>query len=122
MKRASNFSNDKQTSLAYIEDWRAFFESALQNDSPAANSVAHLLFALKETIESGPDGVRQAASTLLDGISLAYLYTNEHQLALKLYLLYLTGQLTPQNEPNTLLSAAIDRGTAEVERARKAKR
>jgi len=50
---------------------------------------------------------------------LVYLYTDEHKLALRLYLLYLTGHLRPQDEPLTLLDNAIERAAADIERAHK---
>lgn len=102
--------------LADDETWLIFLEQAFCTDPTGSDTLAHLLFTLKEAIESGPDARRQAVNTLLDGIRLAYLYTEEHKLGLKLYLLYLTGQLKPQDEPLILLSRAIERGEVEIER------
>src|ERR1044072_8789183 len=42
-------------------------------------------------------------------------------LGLRLYLLYLTGHLKPQDEPQTLLSRAIESGMIEIEREYKRK-
>ena len=75
-----------------------------------------MLFTIKEAIESGPDGASKAVNTLLDEIRLVYPYTEVHKLAFKLYLLYLTGRLKPQDEPFILLNHAIERGIAEIER------
>jgi hypothetical protein len=101
------------------ETWLVFLEAAFRKNSVGTNSLAHLLFDLKQAIESGPDGVRQAVNTILEGIRLVYLYTEEHKLALRLYMLYLTGRLNPQDEPLTLLISAIERGKADIKRARK---
>lgn len=106
-------------SLIDEETWLVFLEAAFRKNSVGTNSLVHLLFDLKEAIESGPDGVRQAVNTVLDGIRLVYLYTEEHKLALRLYMLYLTGHLNPQDEPLTLLNGAIERGIADIKRARK---
>jgi len=107
--------------LADRDTWLAFLETAVCKDSIGANTLARLLFTIKEAIESGPDDLERGINTLLDGIELTYLYTDEHRLALKLYMLYLTGHLKPQDEPLTLLNGAIERGTDEIERARKKK-
>jgi hypothetical protein len=105
--------------LADDETWLIFLEPAFCNDPTGSDTLAHLLFTLKEAIEIGPDGTKQAVNTLLDGIRLVYQFTEEHKLALKLYCLYLTGHLKPQDEPRILLSGAIERGLVEVERAYK---
>lgn len=105
--------------LADDETWLIFLERAFCSDPTGSDTLAHLLFTLKEAIESGPDARRQAVNTLLDGIRLVYRYTEEHKLGLKLYLLYLTGHLKPQDEPYILLSRAIERGMVEIERDHK---
>lgn len=108
--------HDNEDLLADDETWLIFLERAFCSDPTGSDTLAHLLFTLKEAIESGPDGRRQAVDTLLDGIRLVYLHTEAHKLGLKLYLLYLTGHLKPQDEPHILLSGAIERGAAEIER------
>lgn len=108
--------NHNKDLLADDETWLIFLERAFCSDSTGSDTLAHLLFTLKEAIESGPDARRQAVNTLLDGIRLVYRYTEEHRLGLKLYFLYLTGHLKPQDEPHILLSRAIERGMVEIER------
>ena len=110
---------DTQRLLADRETWLLFLETAVCENSAGANTLARLLFTVKEAIKSGPDDLERAINTLLDGIEMTYLYTDEHKLALKLYMLYLTGHLRPQDEPLTLLNGAIERGTNKIERARK---
>lgn len=106
-----------QNLLADDKIWLAFLEPALCKDPSAAQSLAHLLFTIQEAINSGPEGVKRASDTLLDGIRLVYLYTDAHKAALKLYVLSLTGHLKPQNEPLILINEAIERGVVEIERA-----
>jgi hypothetical protein len=116
MDIANIIEYDTENLLADDETWLIFLEPAFCKDPTGSDTLAHLLFTIKEAIESGPDGRRQAVNTLLDGISLVYRYTEEHKLGLKLYLLYLTGHLKPQDEPFTLLSRVIERGMIEIKR------
>ena len=121
MYMADDTEYDTNNLLADRETWLAFLDEAFRKDSIGANTLARLLFTLKEAIEDGSDNLGQAINTLLDGIKQAYLYTDEHKLALRLYMLSLTGHLKPQDEPRTLLNGAIERGIAEIERARSKK-
>lgn|GEM_PF-790220 len=98
------------------EDWLIFIEPALCDNPEAADSFAHLLFVLKEAIESGPAGVSRAGYTLSDGIRLVYKYTETHKASLKLYTLSLTGRLKSADEPMKVIPAAIERGMDEIER------
>jgi hypothetical protein len=74
---------------------------------------------VKEAIDDGPDEARRASNTISAGIELMYLYTDAHKAALKLYLLSLTGQLKPQDEPLRLVNEAIERETIKDERRKK---
>jgi hypothetical protein len=105
--------------VADHEDWAAILEPALRQDSATVECLARLLFRIKKAIDNGPDGVEQASRALLAGIEAAYLYTDAHRAALKLYLLSLTGQLKPQDEPLQLINGAIKRGAIECELRRK---
>ena len=116
---ADDLEYDAESMLTDGETWLVFLEAVLRKDPTGAETLAHLLFVIKEAIESGPDGVKRAVNTLSYGLRLVYLYTDEHKLALKLYLLYLTGHLRPQDEPLNLLDSVIERGAADVERAQK---
>ena len=113
---------DCENLLVDHETWDVILEPVLRNNSDTAESLASLLFTIKESIGGGPEGVKKAINTLLDGISLVYLYTDIHKAALNLYLLWLTGHLKPQDEPLQLINTAIKRGLTEVERAATAKR
>jgi hypothetical protein len=97
------------------------------NDPTTADDLARALFSLKIAIDSGPGGAQEASAALLANIESAYLHTEAHRAALKLYLLSLTGQLQPADEPLQLLTAAIKRGLTRIEltqqsRARKKQR
>src|SRR5437868_2282474 len=84
--------------LADDEDWLTFLDPTLCK-AVAAESLTHLLFRIKQAVESGPDGAQRASAALLIGIRSLYLYTAAHEAAVELYLLSLTGDLTPQDEP-----------------------
>ena len=90
------------------QTWRAI------NDPKTAEYIARVLFIIKEAIESGPEGVREAGEVILANIESAYLHTDAHGAALGLYMLSLTGRLKPEDEPLQLLNAAIKRGAAQV--------
>ena len=119
---ADDLEYDAESMLTDGETWLVFLETAFRKDSTGADTLAHLLFIIKEAIESGPDGVKRAVITLSYGLKLVYQYTDEHKLALKLYLQYLTGHLRPQDEPLTLLDSAIERGAIDIEQAHKKRR
>lgn len=92
------------------------------HNSKTADALALSLFIIKEAIDSGPDEVREASNALLANIEAVYLHTDAHKAALKLYLLSLTGQLKPQDEPLQLINEAIERGMAQITRNRRASR
>ena len=76
------------------------------------------LFILGEAIDSGLEGAKGASEAILANIEAAYLHTDAHGAAVKLYLLFLTGHLKPEDEPLRLIKGAIERGARRVELAR----
>ena len=110
MKTTTTAISNKSNLVADSATWIAILEPELCKDSAAVESLARLLFIIKNEINSGPEGVIRASKILTEGIELMYLYTDAHKAALKLYLLSLTGTLKPQDEPIPLLNAAIERG------------
>jgi hypothetical protein len=89
------------------------------DDPKTAEYIARALFVLKGKIDSGPDGAREASEAVLANIEAVYLQTDAHRAALKLYILSLTGQLKPEDEPLQLINGAIKRGARQIELARK---
>lgn len=79
-----------------------------------AEYIARTLFALRERIDSSSDGAREASEEILANIEAAYLHTEAHRAAVRLYLLSLTGQLKPEDEPLQLINGAIERGVGRV--------
>jgi len=107
---------DRQDLLIDEQTWQTI------NDPDAADDIARGLFILKTTMDRGSDGVKEACEVILANIEAAYLHTKAHRAALNLYLLSLTGQLKPEDEPLQLINAAITRGTAQIELTRKGRR
>ncbi len=112
LKMSTETTQDKTELLADNETWIAILEPELCKDSAAVECLARLLFILKKEINSGPEGVIRASKILTNGIEVTYLYTDAHKAALKLYLLSLTGNLKPQDEPIQLINAVIEREAA----------
>jgi hypothetical protein len=95
------------------ETWEAI------GDPDTVDCIARGLFALKEAIGGKPGGAKEAAEIIQSNIEAAYLHTEAHRAALKLYLLSLTGLLKPQDEPLQLINGATERATAQMAAARK---
>jgi hypothetical protein len=95
------------------ETWEAI------GDPDTVDCIARRLFVLKEVINGKPGVAKQAAEIIQSNIEAAYLHTDAHKAALKLYLLSLTGHLKPRDEPLQLINGAIERGIAQMEAARK---
>lgn len=104
---------DCHDSLIDEETWQAI------NDPETAELIARRLFVIRKAIESGPEGAREASEAILANIESAYLHTEAHRAALRLYLLSLMGQLKPEDEPLQLINRAIERGAAHVELAKR---
>ena len=96
------------------QDWQAI------NNPETADFIARRLFILKAAIDSGPEGAREASKAILTNIESVYLHTDAHRAALRLYMLSLTGQWKPEDEPLRLINGAIERGVAQIELASKA--
>jgi len=101
---------DGQDLLIDERTWQAI------DDPRTAEHIARALFVIREAIESGPGGASEA---ILANIEAAYLRTEAHRAAARLYLLSLTGQLKPEDEPLQLIKGAIERGARRVELAGK---
>jgi hypothetical protein len=91
------------------EGWLGLIDPAFHDRPREAQTFAHRLYTLRETIERvGEDSAQRIIESLDEGIKLAYLYTDTHRAALQLFYLYLAGELVG-DDPLELLGAAIDR-------------
>jgi hypothetical protein len=84
--------------------------------SPASGSP------LIEHHGQGPEGVRNARFILNQALRLTYPFTRSYRLAYRHCLLSLTGYVKPEDEPEQLLKASINRANASIAEARKSKR
>jgi len=95
---------------------REILESHIRGIATAApdapDLLVHLLVRLKRAVENGIRQASQINETLQVAIELAYLYTEAHAAALKLYTLYQQGELLVRDFPLALINAAIDRSQA----------
>jgi hypothetical protein len=110
---------DGENTLVDHETWAIILEPALTDRPGVAEALGRLLLYLKEAIESGPEASDRAINTLMEGIHMAYLYTTTFGLSRKLWILSLEGDLTPANEPDSLIESAINRGWCETVKGRK---
>lgn len=91
------------------EDLAADIASILKGDSYSPEALGHLLIQLSHAIESGLEGINRASNTLAAAVELIYPHSDAHAAAVKLYQLSLEGRLKVEDEPVTLINAAIER-------------
>jgi len=92
------------------EAWLTLLSPALKEDPGSAETAAHIFNHLIELIESGPKGIQAAAAALEDAIRLSYGFTEASRLAFEHFRLHIaTGRFHPDDEPEPLLSGAIER-------------
>ena len=100
------------------EEWEIHFQDILEKSPEAAEGFARVLFYLLQAVENGPEGLAQASNSLRDGIEWAYLYTDAHKSALKLFLFYIEGKLMDPDGPEQLIGGAVVRATAAARKSR----
>ena len=81
----------------------------LEKDADAPDALARLFVELRHAIESGLEGINRTRNTLAAAVEQVYLHTSAHDAALKLYRLSHEGLLKGEDEPVTLINAAIKR-------------
>ena len=103
---------DPENLLLQHEAWVSRFEEIFENSADAAESMARILYEILDALHSGPEELAKVVNTLKDGIEYAYQYTNVNKMGLKLFLLYLDGKLEISDQPERVLSRALERGMA----------
>ena len=120
---ASEYSGYDQDNLIFDrETWQINFEEMIEKSPRTAENLARVLLLLLEAIESGPEGIVQVSNSLKDGIEWAYLYTDAHRTAFRLFLLYIEGRLEIPDEPDRLIGEAVARGIETARRLTKKRR
>jgi hypothetical protein len=103
---------DEENLLLDRETLAAKIATILGGEPCAPDALASLFVEIRQAIESGLTGINRTRETLAMGVELAYLHTRMHASAVRLYHLSQEGQLTVQDEPLTLIDAAIERTAA----------
>lgn len=103
---------DEENLLLDRETLASKIGTILGGEPCAADALAGLFVELRQAMEGGLEGINRTRETLAMGVELAYLHTRAHDAAVRLYHLSQEGQLLVQDEPLTLLDAAIERTAA----------
>ncbi|MGH9823743.1 MAG: hypothetical protein ACREDR_10905 [Blastocatellia bacterium] len=113
---------DPNNTVVDRETWEINFEEMIEKSPRTAENLARVLLLLLEAIESGPEGIVQVSNSLKDGIEWAYLYTDAHRTAFRLFLLYIEGRLDIPDQPDELIGEAVARGIETAKRQTKKRR
>jgi len=117
---ASDDGGDDSDNIAVDrETWEICFREVLEKSPELAERLARILFWLRDAVQNGPEGVAEASNSLTEGIEFAYLYTDAHRIAFKLFLFYIDGHLELPDEPKRLIGEAVARGAANAKKFRK---
>ncbi len=122
MSVADELPEDEEK-LIVDQEWLAMsVESILKGDPDAPETLARMFISFREAIKSGLRGMNQLDEALQATIEIIYLQSRTHVAALKLYVLSQEGQLRVEDEPLSVLGAAMARSRESAEReARKAR-
>lgn len=101
------------------EELASDIASILRGDAYSPEALAHLFIILREAIAGGLEGINRTRETLAAAVELTFTHSRAHAVALRLYLLSQEGQLRVEDEPVSLLTAAIERSTARRRSARR---
>lgn len=105
---------DRNIWLVSKEELESYFNTILGEDPEAPDTLAEFLLRVQSAFSEGPQGAMRAQHSMSDAIELLYLETAAHHTAFELYRLWLEGRLKPDDEPLTLIKAAIDRSAPEA--------
>lgn len=108
MSEVDDCRADEDSSLFDREDLGLWIELILGGD---ADTLARLLDTFRHAIDDGLRGINAARRGLTTAVELSYLRTGSHDASLRLYGLYLEGELKCEDEPLTLIGGAIERST-----------
>ncbi|MGH9764564.1 MAG: hypothetical protein ACREDR_19615 [Blastocatellia bacterium] len=109
---------DPDDTLFPSDMWPELLEGTVANDPDALEVLAHMILRIKQEIESGPNGARQAVNTLMDLIHQMFPFSAAFRAARNLWILFLEGRITSDNEPEDVLNTAIEGGMKETMKRR----
>jgi len=79
------------------EDWKIIFEVYARNPTSAL-ALAHQLTAIKQSLQRGRKGIREAIPRLNLAIECLYLHTDFHKMGRKMYHRTIEGTITSKQE------------------------
>lgn len=104
------------------EDWLDIFEPAFGDDPDRAEVAGLVWNRLLDFVKQGNTGSDRALEILDDALRLTYPFTASFRLAYQHWRLWLSsGEILPDDEPETLLSQSIERAKAAIAAAERAK-
>ncbi|HLL16046.1 MAG TPA: hypothetical protein VK388_13365 [Pyrinomonadaceae bacterium] len=111
MRIANNCPPDEDNLLLDRETLASNIGYILDNDPDAPDILASLFVELRQAIDGGLQEISRARNTLMAAVEIAYLHSDSHLAALRLYRLAQEGQLKVEDEPVRLINSAIERNT-----------
>jgi hypothetical protein len=102
--------------LVSREELAADIALILKGDEYSAEALAHLFIVLREAVAGGLEGIVRTRETLGAAVELSFSHSRAHAAALRLYLLAQEGRLKAEDEPVSLIGAAIERSTGGARR------
>lgn len=114
MSVRGNCQCDEGNPLFEREDLARSLGLILGGDEHAPEILGRLLVGFRLAIDSGLRGIDETREALVEAVELVYLHSGAHASALKLYRLSLEGHLKVEDEPVSLINAAVERSARSV--------
>jgi hypothetical protein len=95
--------------------WLDIMEPILTNNPDLADTLSEIWYSLRERAQGGERDIRSLCETLDIALDVTLPFTSAHKAFKELNDMSLAGDLSPENLPVTVLSAAITRARAKLE-------
>jgi len=118
MDSAAYTAFDANDTLYPSDMWIEILGETLGTDPNSVHLFAQMMLGVKDEVISGTKGATRGANTVMDLIHELFVYSKTFELARRLWIISLDGQLTPDNDPEVVLEAAIEQGLKETLAAR----
>ena len=112
MSIANDRPPDDEILLTDRADLASDIELILSGSPHAPEILARLFLCFRQAIGNGLGGINRTSATLSAAVELTFAHSRAHVAACKLYRLSLEGHLKVEDEPLTLMNAAIERSAA----------
>jgi hypothetical protein len=114
VSKADDSPCDEGNPLFEREDLARSVALILGGDKDAPEILGRLLVSFRLAIDSGLRGINETREALAEAVELVYLHSGAHASAVKLYRLSLEGHLRVEDEPVSLINAAVERSRESV--------